>query len=75
MSEETLIADEDDPGLRERLDHKISAFNAAATGNHDTRLLSIAAVSDGGDLRAGLYGWTRGGCGYIALLWVRDDQR
>jgi GNAT superfamily N-acetyltransferase len=23
----------------------------------------------------GLYGWTRGGCGYIDPLWVRDDQR
>jgi GNAT superfamily N-acetyltransferase len=75
MSEETLIADEGDPGLREQLDQEINAFNAAVTGYYDARLLSIAARSDGGDLRAGLYGWTWGGCGYIELLWVRDDQR
>jgi GNAT superfamily N-acetyltransferase len=75
MSEGTLIAGEDDPGLRERLDQEINAFNAAATGYYDARLLSIAARGDGGDLRAGLYGWTWGGCDYIELLWVRDDQR
>ena len=60
---------------RERLDQEISAFNAAATGYHDGRMLSVAVRGDGGDLRAGLYGWTWGGCGYIDLLWVRDDQR
>jgi GNAT superfamily N-acetyltransferase len=64
-----------DAGLAERLDKEISAFNAAATGHHDGRMLSVAVRGDGGDLRAGLYGWTWGGCGYIDLLWVRDDQR
>ena len=64
-----------DAGLAERLDKEISAFNAAVTGHHDGRMLSVAARGDGGDLRAGLYGWTWGGCGYIELLWVRDDQR
>jgi len=75
MSEVTLIAGEADPDLRERLDQEINAFNAAATGHHDARLLSIAARGDSGDLRGGLSGWTWGGCGYIELLWVRDDER
>src|SRR2546430_13112039 len=29
-----------------------------------SRMLSVAVRGDGGDLRAGLYGWTWGGCGY-----------
>jgi GNAT superfamily N-acetyltransferase len=75
MDEVTLIAGDADDGLRERLDQEINAFNAAATGYYDARLLSIAARAGDGDLHAGLYGWTWGGCGYIELLWVRDDQR
>jgi GNAT superfamily N-acetyltransferase len=75
MDEVALIAGDADDGLRERLDQEVNAFNAAATGYHDARLLSIAARADDGDLRAGLYGWTWGGCGYIELLWVADGQR
>ena len=75
MSEVTLVTGEADAGLRERLDEEISAFNAAATGHHDGRLLSIAVRGEHGDLRAGLCGWTWGGCGDIDLLWVRDDHR
>ena len=75
MSEVPFVVGGADSGLRERLDEEISAFNAAATGYHDGRMLSVAVRGDGGDLRAGLYGWTWGGCGYIDLLWVRDDQR
>ena len=75
MSEESFVAGEADAGLRERLDEEISAFNAAVTGHQDGRVLSIAVCGDSGELRAGLYGWTWGGCGYIELFWVRDDQR
>src|SRR5205823_2059823 len=64
-----------DAGLRDRLDKEIYDFNAAATGHHDGRELSIAVPRDDGDLLAGLTGWTWGGCGYIELLWVREDQR
>ena len=75
MSEVRLVVGDTDSGLRERLDEEISAFNAAATGHHGGRLLSVAVREDDGDLQAGLYGWTWGGCGYIDLLWVRDGQR
>jgi GNAT superfamily N-acetyltransferase len=75
MSEMTLVVGEADDGLRERLGREIRAFNGAITGYHDSRLLSIAARGEHGDLRAGLSGWTWGGCGYIELLWVREDQR
>src|SRR6478752_894133 len=75
MSEIPFVVGDADAGLAERLDKEINAFNAAATGYHDGRMLSVAVRGNDGDLRAGLYGWTWGGCGYIDLLWVRSDQR
>jgi GNAT superfamily N-acetyltransferase len=75
MSEARLTVGDADADLAERLDQEISAFNAAASGHHDARMLSVAVRGDDGDLRGGLYGWTWGGCGYVDLLWVRDDQR
>ena len=75
MGEVAFAVGDADNGLRERLDHEIQAFNGATTGYLDGRLLCIAAREDGGDLRAGLFGWTWGGCGYIDLLWVRSAQR
>ena len=75
MGEVALVVGDADNGLRERLDKEISAFNAAATGYAEARLVCVAFRDDGGDLLAGLFGWTWGGCGYIDLLWVRSDQR
>jgi GNAT superfamily N-acetyltransferase len=75
MSEARFAVGDADTDLAERLDQEISAFNAAASGHHDARMLSVAVRGDDGDLRGGLYGWTWGGCGYVDLLWVRDDQR
>ena len=75
MAEVALVIGDADDGLRERLDNEISTFNAAATGFGEARLLCIAVREDGGDLLAGLFGWTWGGCGYIDLLWVRSDLR
>jgi len=75
MGEVALVVRDADNGLRELLDKEISAFNAAATGYTDFRLVCIAVRDDGGGLIAGLFGWTWGGCGYIDLLWVRSDQR
>jgi hypothetical protein len=75
MSEIQFAVGDADADLAERLDREISAFNAAVTGHHDGRMLSVAVRGGDGDLLAGLSGWTWGGCGYIDLLWVRDDQR
>jgi GNAT superfamily N-acetyltransferase len=75
MGEVVFAVSDADNGLREHLDKEINAFNAATTGYHDGGLLCIAVREDGGDLRAGLFGWTWGGCGYIDLLWVRSDLR
>jgi len=75
MGEVSFVVSDVDNGLRERLNDEINAFNVAATGHADGGLLCIAVRENGGDLRAGLYGWTWGGCGYIDLLWVRNDHR
>ena len=42
MSEVRFVVGDADTGLRERLYEEISAFNAAATGHHDGRMLSVA---------------------------------
>ena len=75
MDEAALMVSDVYDGLRERLDEEIYAFNVAATGHADGRLLDIAVRGNGGDLRGGLSGWTWGGCGYIEFLWVRPGDR
>ena len=64
-----------DRELADRLDAEIYAFNAQVTGLDDGELLTIHATDDQGALAAGLSGWTWGGCGYVDVLWVREDQR
>ena len=75
MAEDVLVVGDADEGLRQRLDAEINAFNAATTGQDDGRLLCVTVRGDAGDLCAGLFGWTWGGCGYIELFWVRADRR
>ena len=75
MGEPELVTGEAGDGLRERLEAEINAFNVAATGYADGRPLCVAARGAGGELRAGLSGWTWGGCGYVEFAWVRDDHR
>jgi hypothetical protein len=42
MNEVRFAVGDADSGLRDRLDEEINAFNAAATGYHDGRMLSVA---------------------------------
>lgn len=57
------------------LDDQIAAFNCDATNARDFLELGIFLRGADGGLRAGLYGYTWGGCLNIRLLWVRDDVR
>ena len=57
------------------LDDRINEFNFAATQIYDDRELAIFIRDANGQIVAGLYGWTWGGCGYVDKLWVRDDLR
>ena len=65
MGDVAVALSDVDDGLNERLDDEIYAFNAAATGLDDGRLLRVAAHGNDGELLAGLCGWTWGGCGYV----------
>jgi hypothetical protein len=43
MSQVQFAVGHADAGLRDRINEELSAFNAAATGHHDGRTLSVAA--------------------------------
>jgi GNAT superfamily N-acetyltransferase len=65
----------EDDALAAELNKRINEFNARATGIDDGRLLQAELRDDEGALLARLTGWTCGGCGYIDVLWVREDRR
>jgi ribosomal protein S18 acetylase RimI-like enzyme len=75
VRDEIIEIAEGEEGLAAELDERIYAFNVEATGIDDGRLLSAAIRDDRGDLIAGLTGWTWGACGYVDVLWVREDHR
>jgi ribosomal protein S18 acetylase RimI-like enzyme len=59
------------------LDDQINAFNVARTGyeiSDDVLLASFVRDADGA-IRAGIYGWTWGGCCEISSLWVHEAWR
>jgi GNAT superfamily N-acetyltransferase len=57
------------------LDDRINEFNFAATQIYDGRALASFVRDANGQIIAGIYGWTWGGCGYIDKLWVQADAR
>jgi hypothetical protein len=73
--DEPILLPEPDDGLATELNNRIDEFNFRATGIDDGRLLQAELRDDEGALVAGLTGWTWGGCGYIDVLWVREDRR
>jgi GNAT superfamily N-acetyltransferase len=62
-------------GLTDTLHAEIYRFNGDATGIRDGKSLQIEVRSSDGELAAGLTGWTWGGCGYVDVLWVREESR
>ena len=57
--------------LRDRIDE----FNFAATDIRDGREFACFVRDAIGQIVAGLYGWTWGGCCDVRYLWVREDLR
>jgi GNAT superfamily N-acetyltransferase len=74
MTGPSIRSDDDVDGVSALLSSRLYEFNEAATGHRDGRRLAFT-VRDDGDLLAGLVGWTWGGCGYVDVLWVAEDQR
>jgi GNAT superfamily N-acetyltransferase len=64
-----------DAELDARLDAELSAYNLATSGVHDQAEFTVRIEDDGGELVAGLSGWTWGTCAGISLVWVREDRR
>ncbi|MCI0438142.1 MAG: GNAT family N-acetyltransferase [Chloroflexi bacterium] len=54
---------------------RINEYNLAATQIEFGGELMITLRDEGGQIVAGIYGWTWGGCLYVAQLWVREDLR
>jgi GNAT superfamily N-acetyltransferase len=71
LSIETQPAVEDVHFLEDRL-HE---YNDTQTGIKDGQSLAPFIRDDQHAIRAGLSGWTWGGCHYMRYLWVHEDLR
>ena len=66
---------ESEAELNAVLGDRIYEFNVEATGVRDGRPFAGVVNDDSGDMLAAVNGHTRGGCCYIAHLWVHASQR
>ena len=57
------------------LDDRINEYNVARTGIGDGKEIALWVRDASGQIQAGLYGWTWGGCLEIAYLWVSEALR
>jgi GNAT superfamily N-acetyltransferase len=64
------------PELDQRLSDELDVVNAAATpGVAAARELTVQVLDGGGELAAGLSGWTWGVAAGIGMTWVRQSDR
>jgi ribosomal protein S18 acetylase RimI-like enzyme len=57
------------------LAERVYEYNARATQYFDGRTFSAARRDSSGNIRAGIAGYTWGGCCYISYLWVDEAER
>jgi GNAT superfamily N-acetyltransferase len=57
------------------LAERIYEFNSKATGYFDAESFSATHHDDSGAIRAGISGYTWGGCCYVSYLWVEEGER
>lgn len=65
----------DTPEIEAFLAARIYEFNAKASGYFDGESFSGTQRDDSGAIRAGISGYTWGGCCYISYLWVDEQER
>lgn len=77
MVEARELRVDDHPERRdvEHLREQLYTYNVATTGVEDGRELAIFVRDDRGQIMAGLYGYTWGGCLDVRDVWVRADSR
>ncbi len=75
MTESTRIVGKADAALDERLNDELDKFNAVANPDYNPAEELTVRVDEGGELVAGLSGWTWGQAAGIAMMWVHEDKR
>jgi len=63
------------PEIQAFLADRIYEFNSKTTGLFDGETFSATQTDASNAIRAGIYGYTWGGCCYIAYLWVDEADR
>jgi len=63
------------PEIEAFLAERVYEFNANATGYFDGESFSGTQRDESGVIRAGVCGYTWGGCCYVAYLWVDESER
>ena len=69
------LHDGDAPEIQAFLDERIYEYNSRATGYFDGESFHCTRRDASGDIRAGIYGYTWGGCCYVSHLWVHESER
>ena len=67
-----VVLDRPDPADVAILEDRVIAATVRATGHADARELAVLLRDEDGSLRAGVYGWTWGGCCELQYLWVDE---
>ena len=63
------------PEVESFLAERIYEYNSKATGYFDGESFSATQLDDAGEIQAGIFGFTWGGCCFISYLWVSEEQR
>jgi ribosomal protein S18 acetylase RimI-like enzyme len=77
MSDEEarMVLNARERAIGQQLVDQVDRFNIEATGLRDMREFLVTETGDGGELVAGIYGWSWGGTAWIEALWVSEGMR